>query len=224
MRIFKWALVVIVALLLCPPVTNATRKEKRRHQKKHKAVKIKPIKFNVVPRVTGGFVIGDAADIARDFEDNFSSKLLYGVGVSFDYYPRVKYAIGFNTGISWKNIPNTDYRSLRAFTYSGSFTYKFKPKSKNSVYFKYETGFNSIKLPKYFSSPSADSDLKFGTHLFIKFALGIFSYTTTSTNTRFEIYYQRIFTDGYRMEQGINQTIDINTDFIAVDLGVGISL
>ncbi|NOY88597.1 MAG: hypothetical protein GXO93_04285, partial [FCB group bacterium] len=105
MRILKWALVIVVALLLCSPATNATRKEKRRYQKKHKAVKIRPIKFNLVPRVTGGFLIGDAAKIARSFDDNFNSKLLYGIGISFDYYPKVKYAIGFNTGISWKNIP-----------------------------------------------------------------------------------------------------------------------
>jgi len=213
-----FSIVVLAIILLAVSAGDSLAYRKRGRQPVKKPAKIFQTKFTFDLKLTGGFVTGGASGAIDKIEgDEWKYKMLYGGGLSLEYYCRPQYAICFNIEALWKNLPGEDYGSIRIFTYSTAWMYRFTPAKDFSFYFRPELGFITGRATYY-------HDLELGTHFFFRLGFGVFRYTAGWTNTRLELYYKMALSSGYEVNRfGIDE-VDFNAECICVEVGFGLPL
>jgi hypothetical protein len=215
-------LMASLTLVLGLLVTNSYADRTGLKKPSEKQVRIYQARVMLVPKVTGGKVIGEAS---RRLGDRIQDKLVFGLAVSAEYYIDPGLAIGLNFDIIWKDLPFDDVKNIRTFSRSLSALYRPLPDSRRSIYFRPELGMISGTLPDYFGGSSGTgADLDLGTHTYIKLGVGLFAYGATRINTRFEFYYRRVFCEGYKLEQLYDALLYDDAEQIGIDIGVGIPL
>ena len=215
-----FSIVVLAIILLAVSAGDCAAYRKARKPKAPKPTKFIQAKFQLVPKLTGGFITGKPAD----YIDKTWDKVFYGVGLAGEYHLNSQNAFALNFEITWKDIPFKDYSYIRMFTIGAGWLYRFAPEVRTSVYFHPEIGFISGTLPDYPLDPLKGEDVKLGRHFYFRVALGLFRYTCTRVNNRAEIYYKAAFTKGHKMEQDESREIDFTTEGFGLELAVGIPL
>jgi hypothetical protein len=100
-------------------------------------------------------------------------------------------------------------------SYSVGWFYRFAPEANRSLFVHPEFGFTSAKVT------GANDDLK--NHTYFKIGLGVFQYTASSFNVRFELNYRIVFSKGTNLDKYIDQIYD-NAEGIGLDLTFGIPI
>jgi len=214
-----------VCCLLVSASTSDAQSRRRKGPPPSKPARIEQSRVELVPRLMGGLLIGEAADAFETADSRASDKLFYGGGLSLEYYLQPRIAIATNIDLVWKYMPWESVNSIRTISLSISGMYRFAPTSRRSIYLRPDLGLISGKLPDYFGTPvDGSDDLSFGTRLFFRLGLGLHAYTSGSINTRFEIFYKHVFSDGGTIGQLNDREIDINVDGIGVEFAVGVPL
>ena len=218
-------LLALAGLIVITSVTSVNADDRRkRHPSPPKEARNREARLMLVPRLQGGLLVGEAADAFEGNDRGPQDKMFYGGGLSLEYYLRPASAVAVNFEAVWKSMPWEGISSVRTFTYSASWLYSFAPRSPSSVYLRPELGLISGSLPNYFPTKrDGTTSYKLGTHLFFRLGVGLFAYTASATNTRFELFYKWVFTDGAELEQ-TGREIDANVQGIGIEFGFGIPL
>lgn len=199
MRIKTVFIVAVLAVLAGSTVFSKTPRQKHREErlKGQNDVLVRPIELNIVPSIRGGYLIGKAADLMEHWDENVTSKILYGGGICLDYYPKERYALGASVMWGWKQIPKTDLPALRNRTLGATFTYNLTCLKRQNPYLRFLVGTTSIWLPDGDNSRGTD----YGSHLTLQAAFGLLSYSGAKGNFIAELYYERIsWEDGDAIE------------------------
>lgn len=222
----KFSLIIgIILIFLVVPVDNLRAYPRVKNNGEAKQVKIIWTRFQLVPKITGGFITGKPADYIEEYyRKNDWDKVFYGVGLAGEYYLNHQNALALNLEITWKDIPVKELSYVRMFSMGAGWLYRFAPEARTSVYFHPELGFISGILPDYPYSPLDGADAKLGRHLYIRVALGLFRFTSTRVNNRAELYYKTAFTKGHKLEQDESREINFNCEGFGLELSVGIPL
>lgn len=208
---------ILVLIILAGATGDCLAYRKRGKQPNKKPPRIFQTRFSLDLKLTGGFVVGGASDAIGKMEgDEWKYKMLYGGGLSLEYYYRPQYAVCFNVEALWKNLPGEGYGSIRIFTYSAAWMYRFTPKKYYSFYFRPELGLITGKAP--------DFNLGLGTHFFFRLGFGLFRYTSGWTNTRLEVYYKMASSSGYEVKWFGVHEVNYNAECICLEVGFGIPL
>ncbi|MBN1213189.1 MAG: hypothetical protein JXA92_11495 [candidate division Zixibacteria bacterium] len=215
-KIVSIIFMVLVLLAVSHDDSLAFRKRGKRPVKK--PAKIFQTKFAFDFKLTTGFVVGGASGAIDRIEgDEWKYKMLYGVGLALEYYYRPQHAFCFNIEALWKNLPGQDYGSIRIFTYSGAWMYRFTPQKYYSFYLRPELGFITGRAPDF-------HNIELGTHFFFRLGFGIFRYTAGWTNTRLELYYKMAFSSGYEVNRFDIEKVDFNAQCLGLEVGIGLPL
>jgi len=211
-------LIVMAFLIVVVMTTDCLAYRQRGRKPESKPAKIFHTDFALVPKLTGGYVLGGAADAIEEYEgDEWQNKLIYGVGMAFEYYLKPKYAAAFNLEALWKKLPGDDYNTIRILTYSTYAMYRFTPQRGASYYMKPEMGFITASVPDC-------SSLELGTHFFVRMGLGYFRYTSGWTNVRMEVYYKIAFTSDYEDHWFGGSRVNFDVQYLCLEVGFGIPL
>ncbi len=213
----RFALLLIIIGCLAPCV-HAERRGLRKPSERYFTVG--HAKLALAPRLMIGKVTGKASELLGD---RLQDKIAFGFGGTVEFTVTPFWVVGSGFDAIWMNLPYDDIRPIRMFCYSASVMYKCSPMSRNSVYLRPELGLISGVLPEYFNSTEGDTDLKLGTHTYLKLGLGVFSHTTPNMNIRTELFYRVVFTSDHQLEQ-LRYTIDDNAEQIGIDIAFGIRI
>ena len=205
---------LIIALGLC--VSDGHAKRKKGERPPQKPAQIRDATLMIVPRLTAGSVIGKAGDYSGD---RLQDKIVYGAAISFEYHFSRAHAVGLNFDIVFKDMNNYNLNAIRMFSYSASYLFRFSPGKRRSGYLRPEIGFIKGTLPDYFGR-----NLDLDTHPYLRLGLGIFDYTASRTNTRFEIFYKRVISSGHELDVLSGGEINFNAQEIGIEFGLGIPL
>ena len=216
MRIDRLVLSLVLCIILGTQFAHAGKRDKPKFESK--PASIRDIKLNLVPNFNLGVVVGDAADVIERWGGENPDKLLYGAGLSLVYYPTPRFGLGFNVTREFKVLPGEDTPSGRGWFYSSSLIYNLRPLSKAYPYARIDGGFLTGSYPR------TGVDLDLGTHTYMRVGLGLFAYSSGKINMRYEIYYQRAFSEGSTVEDLGDYEIDFMAECIAVEFGIGIPL
>lgn len=213
------SVLAVIIFLLCQPCAWGEKKDKQLRESNEPI--LRQINFNIVPFLTAGKTTGKASEYLEYLSDNFADKILYGGGLSLYHHPHPRYAIGLNFEYLIKDIPETYLDPARGFQYSVSFIYFLRSMHKSRPYGRIDLGILSAKVPNY---PQDGEDMDLGSHEVFRFGLGLFTFTSTFTNTRFELYYKRAFSEGHRIEDYFNYEIDFDAQCIGLEAAIGVAL
>ncbi|UCG60849.1 MAG: hypothetical protein JSV52_11020 [Candidatus Zixiibacteriota bacterium] len=182
-------------------------------------VYVSDVKLNLIPFISCGLVVGEAADYIEYLSNDVTDKLIYGGGMSLVYFPAPAVGLGLNIEYGLKTIPLGD-ETGRGWFYSTSLIGNFRTEHRTTPYARIDFGFVTGKYPDYYEN----IDLKLGTHPFLRFGLGMFSFLTGKLSIRTELYYMTAFSEGYEIEGLFNREIPFNASSFGVELGMGIPL
>jgi len=205
---------LIFALGLCVSDGYAVRKKGERPPQK--PAQIRDATLMLVPRLAVGFVVGKAGDYSGE---RMQDKVVYGGAISLEYHLSRAHAVAFSFDVAAKDMNNYDLRTIRMFSYSVGWFYRFSPGKRRSGYIRPELGLIKGTLPDYYGS-----DLDLGTHPYLRLGLGLFGYTSGRTNTRFEVFYKRAITSGHELDVMSGGEINFNAQEIGFELGLGVPL
>lgn len=213
--------VAVLMFVLLPTLTLLEAKPLSKPGEK--AFEIRPIKWSVVPKVMGGVAIGEAAKTIKTYDDNFTSRFLYGFGLAAEYNVTPRWALDLEFELGYKDIPNSTYKPIKGTSFGLDAVFKILPGRKTTAFFKAGFGMTSMSIPDYYSTSSGRSPtLDIGTFDFLKLGLGTMNYTGSKTTLRTEIYIRTFYTDGTRVTT--IGTAEFNTTYIGLDLAWGIGL
>ncbi|UCG60850.1 MAG: hypothetical protein JSV52_11025 [Candidatus Zixiibacteriota bacterium] len=204
-------LIVIPLLVLVVTQEVAAGKRDKRPEKVKKEFVAKPMKYGFTAFLTGGYTTKDPKFHDVTGFQEVGDRLVYGGGVSFEVYPKQVYAVGFSFEYLFKQIPETQLKDVRAVVYSGTFAYFPRVLRRTMPYGRVSLGFASLTWPEYLGGDNMDM----GTHMVFRLGIGLFTHTGSFTNTRFEVYYNLMSSDG----------LDLIKDYgpyLGVSIGVGI--
>ena len=216
MRFLKTVTTVCLFVLMWTAVAEAGKQDKPSTE--CDSARIVDVKLNLVPHVTGGFVVGKAADLLGRYSNDATGKFLYGCGVSLGYYLSPKTALSLSLEYAIKPMPGDDDDLGRGLFYSAGLIYNFQTTVREIPYARLETGLLSA------SHPRDGGDLNLETIPFLRGGLGFFTFTTGAVNLRFELYYLHAFTEGTTVDDLGDYYVDFFARCVGLEIGIGIPL
>ncbi len=190
---------------------------KKRERPPQKPANITESRIQIVPKFTGGLLTGEIGDMVSGLSDGDADRSVAGFSLGMERYLNPKSAVGINLEVVWWYALADEGWPFRNTSYSASWMYRPSPTARTSIYVRPEIGFVSMR----FSYRGARLGLD--THPFVRLGVGLFRYTSSSTNTRLELYFKNIFCEGHEYDPD-DEPLGWNVQYIGLDLGIGIPI
>lgn len=217
MRLVKIVTAVCLLVLVQATVTRAGKQDKPLTESD--SARIVNVRLNLVPHVTGGFVVGKAADLLGQYSHDATGKFLYGCGISLGYYVNPNVALSLSLEYALKPLPGDDDGLGRGLFYSAGLIYNFQTTVSEIPYARLETGMLSASYPR-----DGVADFNLETIPFLRGGLGFFTFTSGAVNLRFELYYLHAFTEGTTVDDLGDYYVDFFARCVGLEVGIGIPL
>lgn len=187
-----------------------------------KSIDIIHTKYAIVPRLTAGFVTGESYDVLEQYDHATNARIVYGGGLTIEYYLSKRWAVGPNFEKVFKDLPGVDVGQIKGTTYSVSGLLNVLPDAKNSPFLRAEIGVTSMKLSA--SALTGNKDVGLGTHSFFRIGIGLLSYTGSKTNVRIELYNRTFYTDGHEIADFSSFNVAFDASYIGIELAWAIGI
>ena len=206
----RFVVMTLLAILFIAGQSEAGRS--RLSKPSERTFDIRQTRYQVGAKFSTGVVIGEAADAVRKASGGFAEKLIYGFGLLGEYTLKPTMTLGIIAEIGWKTPLDVRDESIRLTSFGGSFSYRFSPGGRSSLYSRIEGG---VLMGTY---PRDDNDADLGSHPYVRIGIGQVYHTGPVTSAQFELYYKRAFSDGYELEDGPIRVIPGDGECIGLDI------
>ncbi len=210
MKRYQLSIVIVLALLTVAEGVLAGKRDKKPEKEKKEFV-AKPMRYGITAFLTGGYTTKDPKFHDYVGFQEVGDRLVYGGGLALEIYPKQTYALGLNVEYVFKQIPDTQLKDVKGMVFSGSFTYYTRILRRTMPYGKVSLGIASLSWPQF----DGGDDYDLGTHMVLRFGLGLFTHTGSFTNTRFEIYFNL-------MDSGGMELLEDYGPYVGVSVGFGV--
>jgi len=211
MRFSKITVILILLTALCVCRGLASEND---GSAETRTTEFRDLRLNLAPFINFGMVVGEASELIEEWGGSTTDKTLYGGGLSITYFLAQKIGVGLNSSYHRKPIPGDFTPHAHGWMYSGSLVYNLGPHKRTFPYVRGDVG--------ALTASYKDRDL--GTYTYIRLGAGIFSRSSSSVGMRFELFYQRAFSEGRTIEDLWNYDVDFMAECIAIEIGVAIPL
>lgn len=207
------ALMAVFCFLMTAPSSFGERK--RLAKPSQRSFEVEPATFAIVPHLSLGNLVGDAADRMESFFSDLrsSDKLIYAGGVTLEYMPRKRWAVHTTAERVSKDLPG-NLPTISGWTLGAGFQFRPMSAGRRSPFLKVEGGHIWASADGY--DDAGENYWQVG--------VGLFDYTTPTTNLRFEIFYRSIMSSDNGVFSKIFRSDGFDIEYIGVDFGVGFNL
>lgn len=214
---------VFISAVICFGLISVQANSKPLKKPSERSFVVKHSRIVLVPSLTGGVLVGDAADVIEYLDDNFSAKFVYGGGLASEVYLSRQFAIGLHYDLAFKDIPDTDAKPLRSYSTGMYGLFKFYSEKRTIPYLKGEVARIKVKLEDYVPAPGfSPRSLELGTFDCFRIGLGMITHTSSRSTLRSEFFYRIISADGERVTNF--GRISFNVSYVGIELAWGINL
>ncbi|MFH1687297.1 MAG: hypothetical protein ABIE70_07215 [bacterium] len=172
-----------------------------------KHIDVRPTRWMAVGKLTGGMLVGEAADAVDEFNGTFKDKVVYGVGFGLEYAVGEKWLVGPIVEYDWKIEAEASMEAIRATSYGASVLYRFSPGQASTYTLRCEPGYMLVGDDSY---------------PYIRIGAGSLFYTSSTVALRAEVYYKHGFgSDGDSSTTTTPDYTDVAYFGISLDFSVG---
>ena len=206
---------VLIAISTFSLVGSVNAERQRLSKPSQREFEVHKSKFVLMPKFSGGVVVGGAAGLIDDYGGGFSDKVFYGVGVTLEYSYRPQHSFGANIELDWYGTQE-DIEAVRLLSYTGSWAHHFSQGKHISYFVRSQFG-----VVTGWRQKGKSTTVKYGSHFVAGLGLGSLYYTAPRISIRSEVFYKRAFAKNEIPNFG---RADFDPACIGIDLAIGIAL
>jgi hypothetical protein len=214
-RLLRWAVGAGWLLLLSEGTAAVPERQQKEPTENREHA---PTSLAILPKMTLGFLVGRAADTLGGSKNTS----IIGGGLGIEYSPGLRSHFGLNTELVYGQSHQVKFNRkngrVRSLSFSGSWLVRFSVHNPRSFYARTSFGFSRLKD----ENPGVSGSL---TPAFLRLGLGHSHRGGTPSETRFELYYKRLFTSGLETKpEYARLRLLFDVEYIGVELSMSFSV
>ncbi len=208
-------LMAVVCLLVAVPSSFAERLKKP----SERIFDVEPSEVMLAVHFDPGYLTGRAADLLDSLPNvgeaasGEANKIVIAVSVSLEYILQDHWSVQGTLERAWKDLPD-DYPTIMGWSLGAGLQYRLLAAGKRSPFLRVEGG------RIWASADGYDGE----SENYWRVGIGMFEYTTPTTNLRLELFYRSIMSKNNEVFGGTFDSDGFNVEYIGVDFGVGFNL